>query len=218
MITSQVNGARGRATGMEIGYQQYFDKLPGLLSGFGVSGNYTYIDSRMTLGSPITRSWCTPEETLDANLARDLAGCDTDGHVLGGLPMVGMSKNAYNLALLYDRGPLSARLAYTWRGQYLQAANAYGTASNDGIDRHPDSPNFGQAYSVNYALPTWGGAYGQLDMGIHYKVTDNFSVAFEGQNLTNALYKQYMQQGIGLKDRSAFFTGRRFTLQARYSF
>jgi TonB-dependent receptor len=218
MITSQVNGARGRATGMEIGYQQYFDKLPGLLSGFGVSGNYTYIDSRMTLGSPITRSWCTPEETLDANLARDLAGCDTDGHVLGGLPMVGMSKNAYNLALLYDRGPLSARLAYTWRGKYLQAANAYGTASNDGIDRNPDSPNFGQAYSVNYALPTWGGAYGQLDMGIHYKVTDNFSVAFEGQNLTNALYKQYMQQGIGLKDRSAFFTGRRFTLQARYSF
>ena len=71
---------------------------------------------------------------------------------------------------------------------------------------------------MNYALPTWGGAYGQLDMGIHYKATDNLSVAFEAQNLNNALYKQYMQQGIGLKDRSAFFTGRRFTLQARYSF
>ncbi|MCE3261078.1 MAG: TonB-dependent receptor [Pseudoduganella sp.] len=218
LITSQVNGATGRARGVEVGYQQYFDKLPGLLSGFGVSGNYTYIDSRMTLGSPITRQWCTPEDTMDANLARDLAGCDTDGHVLGGLPMVGMSKNAYNFALLYDRGALSARLAYSWRGKYLQAANAYGTASNDGIDRNPDSPNFGQAYSVNYALPTWGGKYGQLDMGIHYKVTDNLSVAFEGQNLTNELYKQFMQQGIGLKDRSAFFTGRRYTLQARYSF
>jgi TonB-dependent receptor len=218
LITSQVNGATGRARGVEIGYQQYFDKLPGLLAGFGVSGNYTYIDSRMNLGSPVTRSWCTPKDTMDANLARDLAGCDTDGHVLGGLPMVGMSKNAYNLALLYDQGPLSTRLAYTWRGKYLQAANAYGTASNDGIDRNPDSPNFGQGYSVNYALPTWGGAYGQLDMGVHYKVSDNFSVAFEAQNLTNALYKQYMQQGIGLKDRSAFFTGRRFTLQARYSF
>jgi outer membrane receptor protein involved in Fe transport len=55
-------------------------------------------------------------------------------------------------------------------------------------------------------------------MGIHYKVTDNLTVAFEGQNLTDALYKQYMQQGIGLKERSAFYTGRRYTLQMRYSF
>jgi len=218
LIRSQVNDASGRARGVEIGYQQYFDKLPGLLSGFGVSGNYTYIDSVLKLGQPVTSIWCTPKDTLDANLARDLAGCDTDGHVLGGLPMVGMSKNAYNLALLYDHGPLSARLAYTWRGKYLQAANAYGTADGSGIDRNPASPNFGQAYSVNYALPTWGGAYGQLDMGLHYKLTENFSLAFEAQNLNNALYKQYMQQGIGLMDRSAFYTGRRFTLQARYSF
>ena len=218
LIRSQVNDASGRARGVEIGYQQYFDKLPGLLSGFGISGNYTYIDSVMKLGHPVTSTWCTPKDTLDANLARDLAGCDTDGHVLGGLPMVGMSKNAYNLTLLYDHGPLSARLAYTWRGKYLQAANAYGTADGSGIDRNPDSPNFGQAYSVNFALPTWGGAYGQLDMGLHYKVTENLSFAFEAQNLNNALYKQYMQQGIGLMDRSAFYTGRRYTLQARYSF
>jgi TonB-dependent receptor len=218
LVTSNVNDAKGRARGVEIGYQQYFDKLPGLLSGFGLSGNYTYIDSRLKFSQPITRLWCTPKDTLESNLARDLAGCDTDGHVLGGVPMVGMSKNAYNLALLYDKGPLSARLAYTWRGKYLQAVNAYGTADGSGIDRNPDSPNFGQAYSVNYALPTWGGAYGQLDMGIHYNVTEHLSVALEGQNLNNALYKQYMQQGVGLLDRSAFFTGRRYTLNARYSF
>jgi outer membrane receptor protein involved in Fe transport len=55
-------------------------------------------------------------------------------------------------------------------------------------------------------------------MGIHYNVTEHLSVALEGQNLNNALYKQYMQQGVGLLDRSAFFTGRRYTLNARYSF
>ena len=218
MVTAPVNGAKGRASGIEIGYQQYFDKLPGLLSGIGVSGNYTYIDSSMNVGAGGGQGWCTPKDTAQANLARDLSGCDTDGRLLGGLPMTGMSKNSYNLALLYDQGPISARLAYSWRSKYLQSANAYGTAGGDGIDRNPDSPNLDKGYSVNYALPTWGGSYGQMDLGIHYKVNDNLSVSIEGQNLTDALYKQYMQQGIGMKERSAFSAGRRYTVQARYSF
>ena len=217
-VTSPINGAKGKARGIEVGYQQYFDKLPGWLSGFGLSGNYTYIDSHMRMNEPVSATWCTPKDTPDANLARDLLGCDTDGHVLGNLPMVGLSRNAFNLALLYDQGPLSARLAYTWRSKYLQAVNAYGTNGGEGIDRNPASPNFGNSYSVNYALPTWGGDYGQLDMGVQYKATDNLTFAFEAQNLTDALYKTYMQQGIGLKERGSFYTGRRYTLQMRYSF
>ena len=217
-ITSPVNGAKGRMNGVEVAYQQYFDKLPGWLSGLGLSGNYTYIDSHMAMNQPLSAAWCTPKDTVDANLARDLLGCDTDGHVLGHVPMVGLSRNAFNVALLYDKGPVSARLAYTWRSKYLQAVNAYGTASNDGIDRNPASPNFGQSYSVNYALPTWGGAYGQLDMGLQYKATDHLTVAFEGQNLTGAIYRQYMQQGIGLKERGSYYTGHRYTLQLRYAF
>ncbi|CAN7250954.1 TonB-dependent receptor [Pseudoduganella sp. LjRoot289] len=218
LITAPVNGAKGRATGMEIGYQQYFDKLPGLLSGFGVSGNFTYIDSRLNLGESANSGWCTPKATMQATLARDLNGCDADGHLLGGLPMTGMSKRAYNLALLYDHGPVSARLAYSWRSRYLQAVNAFGTNGNDGIDRNPASANYGQGYSVDYALPTWGGDYGQLDMGVHYKVNEKISIALEAQNLTDALFRQYMQQGIGLKERAAFYTGRRYTVQMRYSF
>ncbi|HJV59799.1 MAG TPA: TonB-dependent receptor [Albitalea sp.] len=217
-VTSPVNGAKARARGLEIGYQQYFDKLPGWLSGFGVSGNYTYIDSHLSMYDPVNSQWCTPKDTVDANITRDLAGCDTNGRALGNLPMTGMSRNSLNFALLYDRGPLSARLAYSWRSKYLQAVNAYGTANNDGIDQNPASPNKGNSYSVNYALPTWGGAYGQLDMGVQYRATEDLTLAFEAQNLTNALYKQYMQQGIGLMERGAFYTGRRYTLQARYSF
>ena len=218
MITAPVNGASGRASGLELAYQQYFDKLPGWLAGFGVAGNYTYIDSRLRMNEPVTSLWCTPKDTVDANLTRDLAGCDTDGHTLGGVPMTGMSKNAYNLALLYDRGALSARLAYSWRSTYLQAVNTWGTADGSGIDRNPASPNFNNAYSVNFALPTWGGAYGQIDMGVQYKLGDNLTVAFEAQNLRSAIYRQYMQQQIGMKERSAFGTGPRYTLQARYSF
>ena len=153
-----------------------------------------------------------------ANLNRDLAGCDTDGRIMGSLPMEGMSKNAYNLALLYDKGPVSARIAYSWRSKYLQATNAYGTNGGSGIDQNPDSPNKGQAYSVDYALPMWGGSYGQVDMGIHYKISNNLSLAFEASNLTDSIYRQYMQQGIGLKERSASHIGRRYIGQLRYSF
>jgi outer membrane receptor protein involved in Fe transport len=190
------------------------------MSGFGVSGNYTYIDSHQSIYKPLNRVWCTPKGELDSALAASIGGCDTDGRVLNAtnLPMNGMSKNAYNLALLYDHGPVSARLAYSWRSKYLQAANAFGANGSDGVDANPNSATKGQVSSVNYALPVWGGSYGQLDMGIHYKVTEDLSVAFEARNLTNALYKQYMQQSIGFKEKGAFYTGRSFTLQAHYNF
>jgi outer membrane receptor protein involved in Fe transport len=85
-------------------------------------------------------------------------------------------------------------------------------------DKDPNINTFGKAWTVNYALPVWGGAYGQLDMGLHYKVTDNMSVAFEAQNLNNAIYRQYVQQGIGLMEKGSSYIGRRYTLQASYSF
>ena len=218
MVSGPVNGATGRANGAEIGYQQYFDKLPGWLSGFGISANYTYLDSTMDLGAKSTMAWCTPKDTTDANTARDLAGCDTDGRTFGNVPMTNLSKNAYNLALLYDKGPVSARLAYSWRSAYLQAVNVYGTNGTDGIDANPDSPNFGKQSSVNYALPTWGGAYGQLDGSFQYKFTDNLSLSVQASNLTNAIYRQYMQQHIGMMERGAFYTGRSYSVRMGYSF
>jgi TonB-dependent receptor len=219
-ITAPVNGAKGKTRGIEVGYQQYFDKLPGWLSGFGVSGNVTYIDSKMTMYDKINLEWCTPRGTVATELARNLYGCDTNGHVIGNLPLPGMSRKAFNLALLYDYGPLSARIAYSWRSKYLQAANAFGTNDDfgNGWDYNPSSPNYKKPFSSNFSLPTWGGAYGQVDMGVHYKVNEELGVSFEGQNLNDALYKQYMQQGIGMMQRSAFYTGRRYTVQMRYSF
>src|SRR5687768_2249218 len=128
--------------------------LPGWLSGFGVHANYTYIDSKQSLYAPVSGEWCTPEGDLNSQLMRDLNGCDIHGRAFGGkLPMTGLSKHSYNLALLYDHGPISARVAYTWRSKYLQAVSAHGTRGDNGRDYNPDSPTFGQAWAVNYALP-----------------------------------------------------------------
>lgn len=40
------NGAGAEIKGLELGYQQNFDFLPGILSGLGVTANYTYQDSK----------------------------------------------------------------------------------------------------------------------------------------------------------------------------
>ncbi|MBN8429483.1 TonB-dependent receptor [Microbulbifer salipaludis] len=39
------NGENGKIQGLELGYQQAFDFLPGRWSGLGISANYTYADS-----------------------------------------------------------------------------------------------------------------------------------------------------------------------------
>jgi TonB-dependent receptor len=211
------NGADGRAYGTELGFQHYFENVPDWLKGIGVQGNYTYIRSKQDMHAP-TKLWCTPNGTLDSATLLNLAGCDTDGQVLGSEPMLGMSKNAANFALLYDQGKWSSRLAYGWRSDYLQGINLFGTNGSDGVDLNPDSPNYGKPSSANYALPLWGGAYGQVDFGLQYKVNDHFDVSFNVGNVTNAMFKQYMQQKIGLKEHFANFTGRSFYLKAHYSF
>jgi TonB-dependent receptor len=215
-VTSPVNGAKGTARGIEIAFQQYFDKLPGWMAGFGLQANYTYVDSHQKLYSPVFQPYCSGGNSAD-NLNLNLNGCDTNGQTFGDLPLANLSRHSANLALLYDRGPWSARLAYSWRSKYLQAVNVNGTNGGDGTDTNPNSPTVGQ-HNVGWALPTWAGAYGQVDLGVFFKVTDNLKIGFEGQNLTDTTYKQLMQQHIGMKGRAWFATGPRYTLQMSYTY
>lgn len=209
-VTSPVNGAKGHARGIEIAFQRYLDMLPGWLSGFGVQANYTYVDSKTTPYNPVLTAYCAGTSTSASNLNLNINGCDTDGHTFGNLPLINLSKNAYNLALLYDYGPISARLAYSWRSRYLQGVNVNGTNGGDG--------RLANGTGVAWALPTWSDAYGQVDAGITYRLNDHFSVSLEGQNLNNALARQLMQQQIGFMTRGVNYTGRRYSVQASYSF
>ncbi|MDR7273182.1 TonB-dependent receptor [Pelomonas saccharophila] len=210
-ITSPVNGAKGHARGLEVAFQRYLDMLPGWLSGIGVQANYTYVDSKTKPYDPVLTAYCSGTSTGPENFNLNINGCDTDGRTFGNLPLINLSKNAYNLALLYDYGPVSARLAYSWRSKYLQGVNVNGTNGGDG-----QLPNAGGG--VAWALPTWSDAYGQLDAGVTYRFSDNFSVSLEGQNLNNALARQLMQQHIGFMTRGVNYTGRRYSVQASYSF
>jgi TonB-dependent receptor len=216
VVNAPVNGASGHARGLELAYQQYFDKLPGPLSGLGVQANYTYVDSKSNPYQSVYAAYCSGGNTT-ANLNLIQNGCDTNGRTFGNLPLQGLSRQSYNLALLYDKNKVSARLAWSWRSKSLQAVNVNGTNGGDGLDTNPNSATRGQT-NVAWALPTWADSYGQLDGSIFYNFSDNLSIGLEAQNLTDAKFRQLMQQSIGLKGRAWHVSGPRYTAQLRYSF
>ncbi|WP_101065087.1 TonB-dependent receptor, partial [Xanthomonas phaseoli] len=87
-ITRPVNGDSGKIRGAELGYTQFFDFLPGWLSGFGLQTNYTYVDSE------------APSPTAT----------DTNGQSLT-VPLEGLSKNSYNAILSYETSRFQGRVA-----------------------------------------------------------------------------------------------------------
>jgi len=216
-VTGPVNGADGKIKGFEVAYQQYFDFLPDALKGFGLQANYTYIDSKRELHDPVSTPYCDSSNSVTANLNLNFNGCDTDGRTFGDLPLQGLSRNAYNVSLLYDRGPVSGRLAYSWRQAYLMGVNVNGTNGGNGLNTNPNSPNYGQQ-NISFGLPTYADDYGTLDGSVFYKFNDNFTVGLEAQNLTDSTYKELQQQHIGTAGRAWFVTGRQYSAQFRVTF
>ena len=52
------NGQTGYIRGIEVGGQYTFDWLPSVLSGFGVAGNYTYVESKAERDSSLADYEC----------------------------------------------------------------------------------------------------------------------------------------------------------------
>ncbi|RNJ63395.1 MAG: TonB-dependent receptor [Porphyrobacter sp. IPPAS B-1204] len=98
----EVNGPDNRQDGLlkgvEFAYQQTYDFLPGLLSGFGTQLTYTYVD-----GGDF-------QNTNLANNQSDFAAFQ---------PLAGISKHTVNATLFYEKDWLSARAAYNWRSAFL---------------------------------------------------------------------------------------------------
>jgi TonB-dependent receptor len=91
--------------GLEVAYTQFFDMLPGWLSGFGVQLNYTMIDS----------SAQTPDLRVD-----------NTGNTFREADVTNVSDDAYNIIAIYEQFGLSARLAYNWRSDYIESYNQSG--------------------------------------------------------------------------------------------
>jgi len=108
VITTPINAtSKGKIKGVEIGYQQTFDFLPGPLKGLGLQANYTYVDS-----SGVPQS--TLSETDPDVAAGRVTTVDTSL-----LPLQGLSKHQVNITPFFDYGPVSLRASYSWRSDFL---------------------------------------------------------------------------------------------------
>ena len=110
-----------------------------------------------------------------------------DGTVL---PYPGLSKNAYNIGLWYDQGLINARIAYHMRDKYYTGANDVS-----------GNPNFRDKTAY-------------LDAKIQFRLTKNFTVSFEGKNLTDQAELTY--SGDLSRPNELAFSGRRYYVSLSY--
>jgi len=160
-VTQPINGKGATTKGIEITARTAFTFLPGWLGGFGGDVNYTRMTYKYAQGT----------ERLNI----------LDGTVL---PYPGLSKNSYNVALWYDRGPVNARVAYNARDRYY-------TGGND----VSGNPNFQEKT-------------GYLDAKFQYRVNDNVTLSIEGKNLTDQ--EEITDAGDLFRVNELAFSGRRY--------
>ena len=166
------NVTEGSVKGFEIGGQKFFDFLPGPLSGLGIAANYTLADS-------------------DAGI---LASTSIGSATQVTVPLINLSKNSYNLMVLYDKYGWNGRIAYNWRDKYLDSTTEVGAAS----------------------LPVYFKAYGSLDASISYDINPHVSITIDGQNLTNTVQRSYFSKEIYLRNYQ--MNDRRVSARLRLSY
>ncbi|WDS36555.1 TonB-dependent receptor [Pseudoxanthomonas sp.] len=142
LLNSKTNGSKASVKGAELAWQQVFTGLPAPLDGLGIQLNYTWTDSQARYS-------------------------DSDGSTFEDA-LEGVAKNSYNATLFYEKGPLQARVSYSWLDDVL---NAVGTA--DVATLNDD-------------------AFGSLDASVSWRVNDHLTAYASGINLTNAVQRQYV--------------------------
>lgn len=161
--TVPINGDKAKIWGLELSYQQALRFLPSPLDGFLVSANYTYTDA-------------TGKVPIDGDIT-DLRKID--------LPSA--SKHTFNAALGYEKGPVSLRLAGTYRSKYL---DELGDDADE--DRIVDN-------------------HFQLDLSAKLDVTKNVQVFYEWVNINNAKY--YAYNNVGARQNLLQFEQYKWTMK-----
>jgi TonB-dependent receptor len=142
-LTSAINGDSAKIKGFEFSYSQAFDFLPAPFDGLLTQLNYTYTDAKGTV-------------LIDGDIADPRK-----------VSLPASSKNTVNAVLGYEKGPLSLRVAGTYRDKYLDELG--GTAEED----------------------RWVSDHFQLDLSAKYRVRPGIRVFAEWVNVTDAPYFAY---------------------------
>ncbi len=153
-VTGLTNTGKGRITGVEAQVQTFFDYefLPDWARGFGVQANVTYLDA----------------ETQQPVFGQ--AGALEYDRIAIADPGIrnGVSKWNFNFVGLYERGPLSARLTYSGRSNFLAFRDNRGTSD---------------------PYREFGDPNDRLDLSVNYNILENFTVFADWTNITMNPFK-----------------------------
>lgn len=188
-VTGPENGEGASLSGFEVAYQRFFDFLPGAWSGLGVQANFTHVDNDGIKNSNLKVS--------SGGASAITAQPGTSNTSLQVSSLEGLSKNAYNLVGMYERGPWALRAAYSWRSKWLVTA----------VD-------------CCIYLPMWQEASGFLDASVRYRLSDHVEFSLQGSNLLNTqtVLKQQVNDAGLLKSGSWFQNDRRVVFGVRLKY
>lgn len=172
-VTTTVNAASGYARGAEVAGQTFFTMLPGFWSNFGAQASYAYVDTEI------------PVRFV------------TNGPLVS-VPQAFQSKNSYSLIGFYENERLSARLAYTYRSDFV----LFGVSANPVDGRYVKG-------------------YGIFDFSLAWNLNESFNVSLTASNLTNEASDRFVGEPGSLAtdfERQHFMNGRIYGIGARYRF
>ncbi len=163
-LNQSINGPSAHIQGIETQWEQRFSFLPGLLSGIGVSANYSYVTSQIEFPFGFNAP------TVGAAGRTDKPRLERD------------APNNYNFDLTYDKGPFSSRFAISHND-----ANIYAYQWGPGTGPASD-PILGLKGPTGdqYLYP-----HTQFDIQGSYRTYHGVQLVVSGLNLSNEVFGFY---------------------------
>jgi TonB-dependent receptor len=191
----------GTIRGVEVTAQTDFFFLPAPFDRFGVSANYTHIDSELTYLT----------NTILSTRRGQAAGTATNEFATG--PFLNTSPDSFNATFYYEDTKFSARVSAAYRTRYVNrfplatGTCAVGINTNNGAAcNSPVISDFG--FTQNTL---------NVDAALAYDLTENIKLTLEGRNLTNEPQYRTMYEDNPVTQSYAS-TGRIITAGARIIF
>jgi iron complex outermembrane receptor protein len=113
-----------------------------------------------------------------------------DGDTKDGRPMLGTSKNTYNVGGYFETDKWSVRLSYNFRSSFYSGLDRASAFFQDDVQ--------------------------MVDGSVGYIINDHFTVSLDGRNLSNEKIEYYAESKE--RPRSVYMNGRQYYLNLRFMF
>lgn len=171
LLDTPINAGTAYISGFEVAFLYHFTRLPGLLSGLGLSANYSYASSQAHNVNP---------------------GGRTDSPAL-----LRQAPNTWNISPTYDRGRLSVRLGLAYNGPNIFVynfanmgpnANTCGTIAGNttGATSDPVAGGLKGPCGDQYLY-----AHFQVDLQGSYRIRQGLQFTASALNLNNEVFGFY---------------------------